>query len=271
MSADRRPLTRERETSPLRQARLAMPKTLEEVCADLDLASEDGSSGVTPSMLSGWELGRRVTSVRYRKLLSEYYHAATEDLFAHQDAALSADGETPQLLVGHRQLHHAMVSVVRGARSTLAIAGSRSRDAQYLTTIEQALADGPQIVHYRVLFGPPRHHLLTDHLLRLVKLRGPDSWDLGVKTLNIGIIDNELDMPERFYCASESAAVVPIPPLTSIHSFDSGVLFGPQVAGRLIDHTRQAYAAARRVETPAALRALPLVGEAAIADGQVPR
>ena len=52
--------------TPLRQARLAIPETLEAVCADLDKSTPDGSSGVTPSMLSGWELGRHTTSVKYR-------------------------------------------------------------------------------------------------------------------------------------------------------------------------------------------------------------
>jgi len=29
----------------------------------------------------------------------------------------------------------------------------------------------PKLVHYRVLFGPPRHQILKDHPLRLVKIR----------------------------------------------------------------------------------------------------
>ena len=60
-------------------------------------------------------------------------------------------------------------------------------------------------------------------------------------------------MPERFFVASEHAAVVPIPSLTSAYGFDSGVLLGPQSAARLLDHARQCYAAATRVETPEAL------------------
>jgi hypothetical protein len=41
------------------------------VCADLDKSAREGSSGVTPSMLSGWELGRHTTSVKYRTLLAD--------------------------------------------------------------------------------------------------------------------------------------------------------------------------------------------------------
>jgi len=54
-------------------------------------------------------------------------------------------------------------------------------------------------------------------------------------------------------------AVVPIPSLTSHEAFDSGVVFGPAVAARLVDHGRQAYAAARRIETRDEVRGLQVV------------
>ena len=41
--------------TPLRQARLAIPATLEAVCADLDKSAPDGSSGITDN---GWLWGR---------------------------------------------------------------------------------------------------------------------------------------------------------------------------------------------------------------------
>ncbi|MGH3939936.1 MAG: hypothetical protein ACRDTG_15160 [Pseudonocardiaceae bacterium] len=196
--------------TPLRQARLAIPATMEEVCADLDRHAANGSSGVTPSMLSGWELGRHITSVRYRKLLADYYGEPAEVLFAHQDASLTSAEETPRLLVGYRDLRDAMTAVVDGAQRYLAISGSRSRDTVYLKVIEAALAARPELVHYRVLFGPPRHRVLTDHLLRLLDLRDPADRNLG-KTLHIGIVVDDPSTPERFFCASETSAVVPIP------------------------------------------------------------
>lgn len=243
--------------SPLRQARLAIPATLEQVCEDLDRRSKDGSSGVTPSMLSGWERGAHVTSIKNRKLLAGYYRQPADKLFAHQDRALTAPSETPRLLVGHRDLHDAMTGVVRGAHRYLAVLGSRSRDAAYLETIETVLAQRLELVHYRVLFGPPRHEALKDHLLRLVSIRDPHDRSLGLKTLHIGLVDHDPDAPERFFCASESSAVVPIPSLTTSDGFDSGVVFEAGVAERLIDHARQCYAGARKVETEHALRDLP--------------
>lgn len=148
-----------------------------------------------------------------------------------------------------------MIDVVDHASEYLAVIGSRSRDPHYLTAIETALAARPELVHYRILIGPPRHAELPAHLLRLLDLRDPDDRSLGIKTLRMGIID-EQDVPERFFCASEKAAVVPVPSLTSSDAFDSGVLLGPYAAERLIDHARQCYAAARRIEHRDAVTAL---------------
>ncbi|WP_016698514.1 helix-turn-helix domain-containing protein [Actinoalloteichus spitiensis] len=106
--------------SPLRQARLSIPATLEQVCEDLDKRSKEGSSGVTPSMLSGWELGKHITSIRYRKTLADYYAQPPEVLFAHQDQQLTSASETPRLLVGHHDLRAAMTKVVHDAGEYLA-------------------------------------------------------------------------------------------------------------------------------------------------------
>lgn len=106
---------------------------------------------------------------------------------------------------------------------------------------------------------PPHHEILRDHLLRLLELRDPADRSHGVKTLHIGIVDDLVDAPERFVCACETSAVVPMPSLTSMEAFDSGAAFAGEVAGRLIDHVRQVYASSRRIETPQAVRDLPIV------------
>ncbi|MDA8369212.1 MAG: hypothetical protein M0026_05010 [Nocardiopsaceae bacterium] len=188
-------------------------------------------------------------------MLTAYYGRPSEELFAHQDTTEIA-ANPPQLVVGPRDLRDTMVGVVRRAQQHLAVAGSRSRDSTYLNAIEEVLTNRPELVHYRLLFGPPRNSPLHDHISRLLHIRDPQDRSLGMKTLHIGLIDDERDMPERFFCASERAAVVPIPSLTSAYGFDSGVVLGPQAAERLLDHARQCYAAAERVEDPAALHAL---------------
>lgn len=254
----RRPSGPVEEASPLRRARLARNWTLEDVVEEIDLRTPGGHSGVTPSMVSGWELGRHTTSIGHRKTLCEIYGQRPDVLFAHQDRGL-ASGAGLRLVAGFGELHRAMLATVTGARECLVAVGSRSRDARYLAAIEEVLALRPALVCYRVLFGPPRHQVLKDHLARLVELRDPADRSLGVKTLHIGMVEDTDSSPERFFCASEQMAVVPIPSLTSHEAFDSGVVFGPAAAARLVDHGRQAYAAARRIETLAQIRDLRVV------------
>jgi transcriptional regulator with XRE-family HTH domain len=107
------------DISPLRRARLAKSLTLEGVCAELDQRA-NGNSGVTPSMLSAWELGRHATRVKFRTRLADYYGQPVEALFAHQDRQLTTAAETPSLLVSHHNLRNVMADVVRGARTYLA-------------------------------------------------------------------------------------------------------------------------------------------------------
>jgi len=245
----RRPARPTDEASPLRRARLARNWTLEDVVDEIDLRSPGGHSGVTPSMVSGWELGRHTTSIGHRKMLCEIYAQSPDALFAHQDESL-AGRPGPGLLASFAELRRAMLATVTGARECLVVTGSRSRDTGYLEAIETCLQERPALACYRVLFGPPHHQVLKDHLIRLLHLRDPGDRSLGFKTLHIGIVEDTEGSPERFLCASERMAVVPIPSLTSHEAFDSGVVLGVAPAMRLLDHGRQAYAAARRIETP---------------------
>jgi len=256
----RRPSAPAAESSPLRRERLTRNWTLENVVEEIDLRTPGGHSGVTPSMVSGWELGRHTTSIGHRQTPCEIYEQPPDVLFAHQDRGLAGNAAL-RLLTGFPELQQAMLATVAGACECLVAAGSRSRDGRYLAAVEEALAGRPGLVCYRILFGTPRHRVLKDHLVRLLELRDPADRSLGVKTLHIGMVQDTESSPERFFCASEQMAVVPIPSLTSHEVFDSGVVFGPAVAARLIDHGRQAYAAARRIETLAGVRGLRVVKE----------
>jgi hypothetical protein len=109
-----------------------------------------------------------------------------------------------------------------------------------------------RLVHYRILFGPPRHRVLSEHLLRLVELRDPADRSLGMKTLHISIINNP-DYPERHFVASEQGAVTTIPSLTPAESFDSAVVLGPAAGTRYIEHARQLYLCSHKLETSQAL------------------
>ena len=214
---------------------------------------------MTPSVVSGWELGRHTTSIGHRKTLCEVYGQPPEVLFARQDAGLGTAGTAPRLLATVADLRAAMLATVCGARDCLIVTGSRSRDPEYLTAIEAALAERPGLVHYRVLSGPPHHRVLRDHLTQLLELRDPGDRSLGVKTLHLGIVEDIVTVPERFFCASEQMAAVPIPSLTSAEAFDSGMALGAAAARRLLDHGRQAYAASRREESRDLVAALDVI------------
>ena len=244
--------------SALKRARLARNMTLEKA-ADALNAITGGAADA--SLMSAWESGRRRTGKSNRAGLCQLYRERSEVLFAHQDGAASSVLETSgtavvvKLLTRWTDLVEAMVEVVVGAREQLVVTGSRSREKAYLGAIETAVAQHPDLVHYRVLYGPPRHRALADHLLRLLELRDPSARRNGVKTLHIGVVEPTKAL-ERFFVASETAAVVPLPSFHGADGFDCGVLLGREAAVGLLHHGREACASARPVETIEAVRAL---------------
>lgn len=249
-----------RPDSPLRRARLAKPLTLEQAAELLNRAT-GGSADA--SVLSAWESGRKRTGIKNRAALADLYGERVEVLFAHQDgSAAPADPAVGRTVAGARvltcytDLIDAMVEVVAGAEEQLVVTGSRSREKAYLAAIESVVERHPDLVHHRVLYGPPRHATLTDHLRRLLELRDPSERRNGVKTLHIGMVEPGAAM-ERYFVASEGAAVVPLPSFHGADAFDCGVLLGREEAAGLVQHGREACASARPVETMEALSALP--------------
>jgi len=101
--------------SPLRRARLARNWTLEDVVAQMDARAASGDSGVTASMVSGWERGRHTTSIAHRKTLCAVYGQAPEVLFADQDEMPNVR-VAPRLLATSAELHKEMLATVVGAR-----------------------------------------------------------------------------------------------------------------------------------------------------------
>ncbi|WP_229853295.1 XRE family transcriptional regulator [Streptomyces violascens] len=234
--------------------------TLEEAADALNAITGQSADG---TLISSFESGRRRTGKRNRAGLCELYGERSEVLFAHQDGATTSALETTgtavvvKVLTRWTDLIEAMVAVVAGAREQLVVTGSRSREKAYLAAIETAVAQHPDLVHYRVLYGPPRHRALADHLVRLLELRDPSARRNGVKTLHIGLVE-PAEALERFFVASESAAVVPLPSFHGSDGFDCGVLLSREAAVGLVHHGREACASARPVEAIEAVRALPV-------------
>lgn len=246
--------------SALRAARWGRNWTLQDVVDAIDARSPGGSSGVTASLVSAWELGKIRTSARYRRMLCALYGRGPDALFAYQDRAAPAasgrDFGAVRVVVGYRVLLAAMIEVVHDAQEHLVVTGSRSYSEPYLEAIETALGSRPALVHYRVLYGPPRHAALARHLARLLQIRDPADRSLGGKTLHLGIVEDIVRTPERFFVASERDAVAVVPSFTTAEAFDTGILVGKDAAAGLLAHGREAYAGSRRVETPEAIREL---------------
>jgi len=153
-----------------------------------------------------------------------------------------------------------MCRIVDEARMFLVATGSRTREASYLQAIERNLTLHPELIVYRVLFGPPQHQLLADHLVRLLQMRNPDDQPGGAERLHLGVIDASRGEPERGTCASEREAVLVIPSLVQAGNFDTGIVFGEGDAMRLVDHVRQLYTSSRRLETTACIESLVATG-----------
>jgi GntR family transcriptional regulator len=169
-------------------------------------------------------------------------------------------GERARLVSTVEDLQAAMAGVVRGATECLVTTGSRSRDPAYLEVIEQVLRERPRLVHYRVLIGPPHHQVLKDHLLRLLEIRDPSGREYGVQTLCVGMVNDPVREPERFFVASERAAVVTLPSFNTAGAFDSGlVLERSGDAQGLVQHGKALYAASQRLEDVDAIKQLPVL------------
>ncbi|MFE0640135.1 XRE family transcriptional regulator [Streptomyces sp. NPDC058877] len=244
--------------SALKRARLEKNLTLEEVVAELN-AITGGTSDT--SQLSAWESGRRRTGLRNRRGLVELYGKPSEVLFAHQDGrsgvAQALNQVQGTLVTRWSDLVEAMITVVSDAREHLVVTGSRSREKAYLGAIETAVAQNPDLVHTRVLYGPPRHPELAEHLVRLMELRDPAERRNGVRTLSIGFVERGETL-ERFFVASEKQAVVPLPSLHSADGFDCGIVLEGEAAAGLVHHGREACAAARLLGTIRDVRELPV-------------
>jgi GntR family transcriptional regulator len=168
--------------------------------------------------------------------------------------------ERARLVSTVEDLQAAMAGVVRGASECLVTTGSRSRDPAYLEVIEQVLRERPRLVHYRILIGPPHHQVLKDHLLRLLEIRDPSSREYGVQTLCMGMVNDPVREPERFFVASERAAVVTLPSFNTAGAFDSGLLL--ERAGDaqgLVQHGKVLYAGSQRLEDVDAIKQLPVL------------
>jgi hypothetical protein len=169
-------------------------------------------------------------------------------------------GQSYTIVHSTQDLFETNQRIVNQAQKMLYMTGSRSRDAQYLQAIETQLAAKPGLNHYRVLFGPPHHQILKDHLAKLLQLRNPNDRSQGYKTIHLGLYANTLKQFETFILGNEREALVLLPSFTSMGNFDTGIIFSdPVEVESLKRFVQELYSASEVIETVEKIASLQTV------------
>jgi transcriptional regulator with XRE-family HTH domain len=164
-----------------------------------------------------------------------------------------------RLVTSAEEVSAALLEVVDGAQESLVAVGSRSRRPGYLRRIEQAVRARPQLLHYRILIGLPHSHLLKSHLLELLDARPQGPAPGGDRRLRLCLLEDLTAAYERFFTASERAAVVVLPSANSPANYDTAlVVDDPGYARRLVEHAQALYGQ-RILDTAASIRDLPVL------------
>lgn len=151
-------------------------------------------------------------------------------------------GPSGHLVTSGGELTAALVDVVRNAQEYLVAVGSRSSEISYLQEIERAIQDKPRLIHYRILLGPPHSQVLKDHLLRLLTFHPAQVNGSSEQTVHVSILNDLTRYPERFFVASEQAAVIILPSANSPMNFDTVIIVRePQYVHRLLQHGKALY------------------------------
>lgn len=170
----------------------------------------------------------------------------------------SVDGDVV-LVTSGADLSNALIDVVRNAQECLVAVGSRSRAHGYLQEIEQAIKHKPSLIHYRILIGPLHSQVLKDHLVRLIELRCDRDAGDEAQSLHISIINDLTLYHERFFVASERAAVITLPSAHSPMNFDTGLIVrNPMYVQNLLEHGKALYSK-NRLECLDAVNALEVL------------
>lgn len=227
----------------LRSARLSRHWTLRRLVEEVDTQA-GRTTGLTESLISQWERGNVRPSLRYRGILAEVFAPEAIDF----EVAEADPSREVALLITHGDVTLAMQRIVREARTFLALTGSRTREPDYMESIERALSSHRGLVHYRVLFGPPRNQSFKDHLHRLLEVCDPrDRSVAGVQRLHVAMAPEGYQ--EVNVCASEREALVVQPSLIAPGNFDTAILYSSATHARaLVAHVQQVYQVGDKLE-----------------------
>jgi transcriptional regulator with XRE-family HTH domain len=154
----------------------------------------------------------------------------------------------------------ANVDIASSAKEVLLCAGSRARDASYLSAIEVALGESPKLAHYRLMALPPFRRVFQRHLLRLIELRDPLDRSQGYKTIHVGIYQDTIKQPEFNACVNERTGLVVLPSIFSAGEYNTAMLTNDKaVVDGLIRYGKTLYQMSTPLETAWAISDLGLL------------
>lgn len=150
--------------------------------------------------------------------------------------------------------------IVTEANEILYVTGSRSHDTKYIKLIEARVAEHPELIHYRVLFGPPHYGLLKSHLRRLIEIRAGRDTELDYKTVFLGLYKNTLKQYETFILGNEREAIVLLPSFSGVGESDSCLLLtSPASVEAMKRFVKQLYTASDSLDTLEAINGLEVL------------
>ena len=151
------------------------------------------------------------------------------------------------------------MKIVQEAEERILTTGSRSRNENYLETIEQKLSQNPNIVHWRVLINNPHHQVFKDHLIKLFDYRDPKDRSLGEQKLFISLCSDTHSDPERFICANEKEALIVLPSFTFVNKYDTAlVISNPEAVSGIINYVNNLHLKSQEIKTKDEIEALGL-------------
>jgi transcriptional regulator with XRE-family HTH domain len=219
--------------------------------------------GISESWVSQVIRGRDKASPDLIKRIAEYFNAP--DL-----VEMLGDARTPglrattrahapalRLIRSYAELKNEMMSIVQTATKFLVCTGSRSAESDYLDAIVERLEEQPDLVHYRVLHGDIFYEILKRHLIRLVALK--HSTEENERRIFVSRFLDPKTASEQFITANESRAIVVLPSLNGVGSFDSAVGFSEPEAMDLVAFGKGLNGRSSWLESDGEIRKLPVL------------
>lgn len=150
------------------------------------------------------------------------------------------------IIYGFDNLMTANVQIVEEAELDLVATGSRSRDLEYLKSIESKLKKNPKLNYYRILYGMPHNDIFKRHLKNLLNIQKDFNKHTTSQTIFLSLFDIVTLAPETFICANEKRGIVILPSFKGLGHYDTALEFkGAESARNLINYAKSLYDASR--------------------------